>query len=209
MKFRKLGWLVLVFSMMFILAACGGDDDDNGGDGGVNLSQTVTGGSEEAGMLTLQYPEGWAARDVEGQLFFGDSDATLDKIEADATPEDDDIGGIALGLPAEALSFFVEGDAPSPADVLTAMTGTISDEETTFDLGEPEEFTANGRTGALVTGTGTEGDATYDALFAGAFIDGDFVIIVMRATEGNIGQYEDTAKAMVGSATFEFTAPSG
>jgi hypothetical protein len=32
---------------------------------------------------------------------------------------------------------------------------------------------------------------------------------VMRATEGNIGQYGDTAKAMVGEATFEFTAPSG
>jgi hypothetical protein len=213
MKFRRLGWLALVFSLMFILAACGGDDDkdgDNGGDsGGVNLSQTVTGGSEEAGMLTVKYPEGWVSRVVEYQVFVGDSEATLDKIDGDENPEGDEIGGIVLGLPAEAMSFFVEGDDPSAVDILTALTGTVSDEETTFDLGDPEEFTANGRNGALVSGSGTKDGATFDALFAGAFAGDDFVIVVMRATEGNVGQYEDTAKAMVGEATFEFTAPSG
>jgi hypothetical protein len=43
----------------------------------------------------------------------------------------------------------------------------------------------------------------------GAFAGDDFIIVVLRAPEGKIGQYEDTAKAMVGEATYEYTAPSG
>jgi hypothetical protein len=176
-------------------------------DAEIRLTQMISGRSAEAGNLTIYYPEDWVAREVDDLLFFGDSEATLDKIEADELPEAGDIGGILLGLPVEAISFFVTSEDPTAIDVLNSLTGFMDDEKTTFELGEAEEFSVNGRKGALVIGTGTEDDMTFDALFAGVFEGEDFIILVMRSNVGDMGQYIEVAKAMLGAAEFEFEAP--
>jgi hypothetical protein len=176
-------------------------------DAEIQLTQTISSMMEEAGELTVYYPEGWAARVVDGLLFVGDSEDTLDKLEADEPPEAGDIGGLLIGLPVEAISFVVTSEDPTAIDVLNSLTGFMDDEKTTFELGEAEEFSVNGRKGALVIGTGTEDDMTFDALFAGVFEGEDFIILVMRSNVGDMGQYIEVAKAMLGAAEFEFEAP--
>lgn len=209
MKLHKLSALLLVLAMAFVLAACGGGDD-NAGEDGVNLSQTINVGSADSGMLTVQYPEGWITQGVDDdhQVWFGNNEAALDTVQANGFPEGDDIGGTVVRLPDETMSVLIEGDDPSAADVLTAVIeDLLDDEDTTFVPGDVEEFTANDRNAAIVTGTGTRDNVTFNWLLAGTFSGDDFILVVMFVADGNIGQYEETARAMVGMATFE--APSG
>jgi hypothetical protein len=176
-------------------------------DAEIRLTETISVENEFTGNLTMYYPKGWVVRDASGLIYLDNSESALDRVEADEAPMVGDVGGFAVGVPAEAISSFVADDDRSVADILNAMTERLSGEEFTFELGEIEEFTVNGRNGAIVTGTGTDNGNTVDVLFAGVFEGEDFIILVMRSNVGEMGQYIEIAKAMVGAAEFEFEAP--
>jgi hypothetical protein len=207
MKSRRLTWIVLVMVLAMVLAACGGDGDDNG-DGGeeINLSQSVTASMEGAGEYTLHYPEGWVGIADGETIMVANSQATLDKMNAggDTKPDSGEVGVTAMALPAEFLFMFGVEEGGSITDVVNGFAANITDEESTSaDFGDPETFEANGKNGALLAGTVTEGDNTYGAIMAAVEVEGGIGIVMVVTHEDEVDDYKDTAKAMAGE--FEFT----
>lgn len=123
---------------------------------------------------------------------------------ADNPPEGDDIGGLAIGLPPEALLFYIQKADPTATDILNVITATLSEETLTLDSGAPQTFTVNGRQGAWRTGVSMEEAGDVDVLFAGVLVDGDFIIIVIQ---GAIDAGRDTLIAILGVAEYDYTSP--
>lgn len=116
--------LVLIVALLvvpFALAACGGDDDkdDNKKSSDIKLSQTFT---DEASGLTVQYPDGWAAKADSGGVALANSQAALD---ADKLGEND-MGVVAMAFPMAMI------EATDLGSAFTAFIGMMTgDTETT------------------------------------------------------------------------------
>lgn len=212
MKLNKILWILLLFMLALALAACGGDGDDNGGGGGggVNLSQTIAFESEFLGSITVNYPEGWfSATQPDQGIMIANSQAALDAMQAEESPqpEEGQVGGLITAFPSEFFSSLgIAADASPSAVLSTFVENVLTDESSEVNLGDPQEVTLNGKTAAIASGTVTEEGATSDATFVVVQAEGGVVLVIFRASEGDIGEYDATIRAVAGSAVYTVPA---
>lgn len=204
MKLRQIFWLILIVVMAMALVACdsGGDDDNEGGDGGgdANLSQTATYSDVSGVTLTANYPEGWASS-TEGSISIANQADVLERVGTDNAPEAGEVGLNLLAFPGEMIEAMGATTDSPLTDVFAIIQGIFAGEGSDFTIsGDPEEFTTNGKSGVLANGTGTfEGNAA-DATLYLVDTEGGLVVAVAVAPDGELAQYSDTIRAILGTA---------
>lgn len=213
MKFGKLFAMVL---LSLVLAACGGGGDDNeggntsesgGGGGGSTLAQTITSSTFEGGMLTVGYPEGWAAQEAGGSVTIASSQELLASADAlQNAPEEGTVGQVIFLGTAETAgleAFGLSADA-SLVDILNTFSQNfVNSGAAEVEMGEAEEFDAGGKPAAIVTGTGSQDGQAADVVLAIVNEGDGFVLITFASAEGQIGDYNDEVRAIAGSINYE------
>jgi hypothetical protein len=204
LKFKQSRWLVLlvlVLAAALLLVACGDDDDDDGDNH--DLSQTF----ESATGVTVQYPDGWAARDGDsGPEIANGSDAfdAMDLDDETEIPED-----------AFAMMIFDPGqmaDLPGLAEMdAKALLEMMAD----FFAGEDEDGmqiegdVSDTKVGDIdgVKLSISDDQTKSDGLMVAYKLDGNTAVLaIFLSREGKLDEYEDTAMDVLGSVTY--TAPA-
>lgn len=215
MNLRKLSWVALLLVLSMVLVACGGggDDDEEGENGeaqdadGIELPQEVTASGDNF-TLTISIPEDWAAEGDEfGDLNIASSQAILELVNSSDSPdsiEADSVGGGMTVFPVDSLSFLELDETASPADLLDALLNSAEQEG--LNLGEIESATVNDREVAIVTGTQTLDESTFDQTTIVIAVEGGFVLGNFLAGEGEIADFDETLRAIAGTATVTFSA---
>jgi hypothetical protein len=137
---------IFVLMMSLMLAACGGNASNNesSNSGAVELSESFT---SESGV-SVNYPEGWTAQDMDGQILVASSAEALDNAIGTASedPEENDpsqapeAGEIVVGVMAFPLAEMGIGDDSSIGDIFDMMISGMIDEGMEA-IGDPEEMT--------------------------------------------------------------------
>jgi hypothetical protein len=193
--------IVLLLIVPMALAACGGDDDkeDKKDNGGADLSQSFT----SASGVTVEFPEGWVAKDGTSGLTVANSQDAMDKLEAqgDEVPE----GAAALismgAMPVAQLGL---AEGAGVKDVLTMMSTAMSGETTS--VGDVEEMKLGDRDAAKVSmkDSNTKSEGFIVAL---KIDDANVLIVAATARDGELGKVEATFMKIIESMTY--TAPAG
>lgn len=193
--------LVLLLLASLVLVACGDDDDDDNGDNGngddgVNLSQSLEGSG-----LTVSYPEDWAGTydaDAE-QILLANSQEALDRVgsdDPDAAPQSGEAGMVIQVLPLEAVGMA----ADTPLDeIFELITGGMTGEgmETRGDV---QDIQVNGQDAKRLdvrdSETGSEG------FVVGYVDDGALILIIVLTAEGEAGDVDATALAIIDTVEY-------
>lgn len=203
MPLHKRFWFVLILSLTVILAACGGDDDsgdsNNSSDNGdsITLAQSVT--SDDG--ISINYPDGWAV-DTSFGIFIANSQDLFDGDTSNF--EDNQVLGSIISLPATGA----EGeDASSLLDGYVQSTLSNLNDGENLNFEDVETFDANGKSAAIVTGSGTSEGVTNDlANIVVAVDDENYVLFSFLSGDGQMAQFLDTLRAIAGSV--EFASPT-
>jgi len=146
--------------------------------------------------ITLNYPAGWVAQDLLGQVTVATTQAAIEAVAPPpgqfqarlfATP----ITAIQ-GLPAEA----------TPRDVLGFFAESLSTSGVTFS--QPSDLTIGGRAAARIEGSGTDGQAIVLAVNLG---ESNYVFATATSAPGEIGRFEPTLRAILESLTYTPLVP--
>lgn len=201
MKSRKFFLPIMLIIIAMVVVACGGGDDggdggDNGG-GDVNLSQSAS-YSDPAGLsLTMSYPEDWVANTEDGSINVANGEDVLSRVGGDSIPQDGEVGGVFSALSLADLG--LGADLPL-MDIYSVVQGFMAGGEGGFSFGDAEEFTTNGKSGIVAFGTGEFEGETADAGLYLLNTDAGLVMGIGVAPEGELAQYDDTFRAMLGTA---------
>lgn len=211
MNVRKIFWLLLILALPLVLVACddGGDDDENGGDAeDIELPQEA---STEDGALTISLPEGWVFNASGfGEILVANSDAVLEAFDSPTMPSlDEGVAGTVSVVPGAGLSELgLEAGAELTAIVDTLddvmLSGIVSGSgESQVNMGDAEDFTVGDASGAISTGTITDGEETVDAALVVTAVGDDYGLGFFLAAEDGIGDFQAQLEAIVASIVYE------
>lgn len=204
-KFRYFLFVLLLIVPM-TLAACGGDDDDDNGDNGDAEDLELNQSFESDMGVTFDYPEGWAASEDAGQIFLGNSQSVMDKMQStdmdSASPEEDEAGFVISALSLADMG--MEASDTTLDEIFGMMTGAMTGEGMSTD-GDAEDITIDGTDAKLQRVSDSESGS--DGFIIAFLEDEGFVMMIGLTAEGEADDYEDVAQEI--AATIEFTAPSG
>lgn len=197
MKFRKLFWMTTITTMALLLVACGGDAPaptaESNTSGATTLSQQATfEGGLIGGAFTVSFPDAWSHQ-------LGESDIRLSN-NADIINRENEPATLPTGTVAMSVSMTPAIDAeniPSVADLVKTFVDYSQISSPAPQFGEIEAITVDGREGAKVLGT-IEGS---DNMILALDLDGNIVLAIIVAPEGEINNHIDTIHAIVASVS--------
>jgi len=200
MQFYKAVWLILFVVLATALAACGGDGEE------IALLQSVTAEEEDFGSFTLHYPEGWINEVDNDNIYVATSQTALDRAlssSAEETLSSDEAGAWAWVIAAEEYADQgIEGD--SPTEVIQAFVAGFVEGGNEANLGDPDEFSAGGRSATLVSGTiANDAGVFFGAIIVAIAIDGGTGFIFVITPPDEVDDREALARAL--ASEFEFT----
>lgn len=194
--------LTLALAVTLVLAACGGDDDKEDKKDGDKVELTESYSSEMFG-LSFKYPAGWIVEEGDSTISIANSQETMDASKADdsevkegqflmeilpPTPKD------MMGLAADASSM----------DALNMMAGLFAEDED-MEAGEAKETKVGDREAARMSVKSSE-DKGEGAFLIVDMGDGNMVMFMLAAREGELDKYEDTGIKIAESMAI--TAPA-
>jgi len=194
MKFRSLFWMMTIPVLAFLLVACGGDTPAPTAESDTTaLSQQATfEGGILGGAFTVSFPDAWNHQ-------LGESDIRLSN-NADIINLENEPATFPEGTVAMSVSMTPAADAQGIPNV-TALVQTFVDFSQSSspapEFGEIETITLDGREAAKTVGT-IEGS---DNLILALDLDGNIVLAIVIAPEGEIINHIDTINAIVASVT--------
>jgi hypothetical protein len=205
MKFTSLWKLLLVVLLTFGLAACGGNDDTDSASEDTNSTQSQTIDSVDflGGTLSVIYPAGWAAQGSQWAILLANSAEALELANTPYSLADGQAAGTVTFLGSGAGLLGLEPSATT-VDALANFSARLLSGEAGIqaELGTPEAFTANGKGGAIATGSSEDNAITFSLAVAIIEESDGYALIVFSAPEGEIDQYKDTIKAIAGSVEY-------
>jgi len=193
--FKKWSILLLIALLIvpFVLTACGDDEkedkkDDKKTDLAVKLTQTFT--NAEVGV-TVQYPDGWVAREDSAGVSLASSQAAMDT----ETPGENDQ---VINVEVNALDVF---GATTLDEVITLFKQAMTSEEEGVTISEVTSLKVGSKDAKRMTMTHpTEGEAVFIAWLTE---DGKSVVSVMGiATNGKLSALEPNLLAVANSVTY-------
>jgi hypothetical protein len=153
-----------------------------------------------------------ASDEGDSTFYIVNNQATMDSLDLNSSPtasafEPGQFGVLGVGFPTEFAAALGIGEGDGPAAALNALVDmlTESEDDVSFDLGEPEVLALEDQRAALVTGSVSEGDVTNDATFVMVEVDGGFVLLLAFAAEGSMNEYDAVLRAI--AASVEYTPP--
>ncbi len=195
MTFRKLFWMTTITTMTLLLVACGGDAPaptaESGASGATTLSKTATfEGGLLGGAFTVSFPDSWTHQ-------LGESDVRLSN-NADIINLENEPATLPEGTVAISVSMTPAADAEniqSVTDLVQTFVDFSQISSPAPEFGEIEAITLDGREGAKVLGT-IEGS---DNMILALDLDGNIVLAIIVAPEGEINNHIETINAIVES----------
>jgi hypothetical protein len=152
------------------------------------LSQTFA--SSDSGIM-LQYPAGWVASDLMGQVVIANMQAAVDAV----VPAPGQFQARLFGTPISAING-LNADA-SPRQVIDFFASSLSTSGVTFN--SATELTIGDHDAARLEGNGTDGQAVVLVMNVG---NGNFVFASATAAPGELAQYEPTLQAILKTLTY-------
>ena len=205
MKTSKIFFLLALIVVAIIAAACsgngGGDTTENNA---VELSQTYTGTDMSGGSVTVNYPEGWFQ---DGDADAGITFTNVENVDAIASPADIQSGQMmtmVILAPAETTAMITGTEETTPAALITAFAAFMAEGEDFPALGEPQDITIDGQTGAIATG---ENEDLSLMMLVLPDASGAYVISMGVAKAGESDNLRPTFEAIAGSV--EYTPAAG
>lgn len=187
------GWFLRLFSLLsigLILASCAGAAAPATA---LPLTQAF---KSADGSISLNYPEGWVAQDLLGQVTIANGQSVIDA----AKPGPGQFQARLFGTPISAIQGLQEGAAPR--DVLQFFAQSLSTSGVTFTT--PTDLTLGSRAAARIQGSGTDGQAVVLAVDLGG---GNYIFATATSAPGEISRFEPTLQAILGSLTYTPLAP--
>jgi hypothetical protein len=185
MRNLKLLCLLSLSCILFIVSACSG----NAGPA-TPLPLTQSFQSTDNGVA-LNYPAGWIAQDLLGQVTIANSQPALDAL----TPAPNQFQARLFATRLTAIQG-LKADA-APRDVLQFFANTLSTSGVTFTT--PTDLTIGTYAASRVEGAGTDGQAV---VFAVNLNDGNYVFVSATAGQGEMSRFEPTLIAILASLTY-------
>jgi|GEM_PF-3433183 len=194
MKIRKLVWIMTVTVLTLVLAACGGNAPaptaESGAPSANTLSkQAIFDGGILGGGFSVQYPDSWSHQ-------IGESDIRLsndtDILSLDSEPTDLSTGTIAMSVSLTPASDIQGFDVTSLVQTFVDLAQSSSPPP---EFGDIETITLDGRNAAKAIGT----VAGSDNMLLAVDLDGNIVLTIIIAPEGELSGHMDTINAIVAS----------
>lgn len=183
--------LIGIAVLAFLLAACAGRTSVTPSP--APLTQTL---NSADGTITIQYPAGWVANDLLGQITIGNSQAAIDAVSPApgqfqmrlfVTP----VSAIQ-GLPANA----------TPRQVIEFFAESLSTSAITFN--PATDLTIGTRTAARIEGSGTDGHAVVIVVDLG---EGAAAFVTATAAPGELPIHEPTLRSILESLVYTPLSP--
>ena len=141
--------------------------------------------------VALNYPDGWVAQDLLGQVTIANAQAALDAV----TPAPSQFQARLFATPLTAIQG-LKADA-APRDVLQFFADSLSTSGVTFST--PTDLTIGARAASRIEGVGADGQAIVLAL---NLDDGNYVFVKATTAQGEMPRFEPTLLAILASLTY-------
>lgn len=188
--------MIALLAAPLILTACGSKKSNKNT---VKLTQTFT----SITGLTMQFPDGWAARDSAPGVEIANSPATLDKMDNNTIEQamSQDVVAILLSAPESPDAIGMSGK--SAKEIMTAMTSSLSSNNNSgMKLGNVQDVKVGPWAAARVNVS--EEKTKSEGFFIGFMLDSDHILMItVVADQGNLSKYESAALAVIGSITYQ------
>lgn len=183
----KVLFRLLVLLIVLLLAACGSPST---GPTPAALGQSLT---AEDGTFTFQYPDGWYAQVISGQVTIANNQTAAEN----SFPTPGQFVARMFTGPISAVAGLT--DQSTPTEVLQRFAESLGD----LQFGAPADLTIGPYPAARIEGSSPEGQGIILALNLGG---GNYGIVSAVSAPGEMPQYEPTLLTIL--ATLQYQPPS-
>lgn len=183
----KVRFYPLILLIALILAACG---SPSGSPTPAALGKTL---AAEDGTFSFQYPDGWYAQVIAGQVTIASSQAAAEN----SFPTPGQFVARMFTGPISAVAGLT--DQSTPTEVLQRFAESLGD----LQFGTPADLTIGPHPAARIEGSSPEGQGIILALNLGS---GHYGIVSAVSAPGEMAQYEPTLLTIL--ATLQYQPPS-